>query len=483
MKFKILKDHFKESSILKSLLSLHQWDMETMMPSGAINDRALRLSYLESKIHNHNTSKKYHKLLNTLSKSKLTKIQKKLIQESLFDYSLKSKLPSKHIIELSTVTTHASHVWGKARKENDWKVFAPHLKKIVQLKKREITFFNHKNPYDSLLQFYERDYNTSEIEIIFNNLKEGLKPIIKNVSPSFLKENSFKEKFFLENQKKLNEHFCNLIGLPKKFSRLDVSNHPFSINISPYDQRITTRYCEDDFFSLYSTLHEIGHALYELHLPNAWEGSPLQESISLSAHESQSRFWENIIGRSKNFAIFLAPQLANFFPNLKEKFHSDKLFYFLNHSKPGTIRVDSCELYYNLHIIIRFEIEKALIGGDISVADLPDIWNQKYKDYLGIKVRNFSEGLLQDSHWAAGAFGYFPTYALGNLISATLNKKCSLQIKNEDQLIIQGNFSEHLNFMVKNLHSKGRMTSVKKIIPELGVEDYLEYLSKKLIET
>jgi carboxypeptidase Taq len=480
---KSIKHYLKEYSYLKSIQALQHWDMETQMPKGAIIDRAERMAYVEGKLHQHLTSSTYKKMLLEFSKKKKNKLEEKLYQELKWDFELKNKLPAKFVHDLSHATSHANHAWQHAKKENDWKSYVPHLKKVIQLKKQEGRFYNKSNPYAGLFKTFEKELSLEQVSAIFTELKEGLQTIIRKIPAR--REILLQGPFDIEKQKLLNVEIKNLIGLTDHFSRLDISTHPFSTNISPNDHRITSRYVEHDFQSLYSTIHEVGHSLYELNLPaKKWEGTPFQEALSLTVHESQSRFWENIIGRSRPFAKLLLPKLKVLFPKSEIKnWSSEQLFVYLNDINPGYIRVDSCELYYNFHVIIRFEIEKLIFSGNAKVEELPEIWNEKYKEYLGLTPPTYALGILQDSHWAGGAFGYFPTYTLGNLLSATLWKDLQANILDCDGQIERGEFSRILNYLVKHVHEHGRMISLKTLAPNFGPKDYLEYLEKKLINT
>jgi carboxypeptidase Taq len=226
-------------------------------------------------------------------------------------------------------------------------------------------------------------------------------------------------------------------------------------------------------------MHEVGHALYELNLPREWEGTPFQEAISLSVHESQSRFWENIIGKSKSFSEFIHPQMKKLFPKSMKGVSPELLFQVFNKSVPGPIRVESCELYYNLHIIIRYEIEEMIFNQGLNAKDIPEIWNHKYKEYLGIKPKNYADGVMQDSHWAGAAFGYFPTYTLGNLISGSLYQKMKKEIKNFDKDIKNGEFKKIGSYLKTHVHQKARSVTSKEIVGKLNVKDYLSYLNDK----
>ncbi len=479
---KDIKEYLQEYSYLRSIQSLLHWDMETMMPSGAIEDRAKRLSYIQGKMHSHITSKRYADLLKKFGmKKKLTAQEKVLYKELKWDYQLNKALPSAHVEQVSLASTRATHAWASAKKSNDLKSFLPHLQTLIDLKRTETGFFKEKKPYDALIKLHDKEYNSAQITKLFCELKKGLIELTKEVNEEgrFVKVKDLKGPFPMADQRKLSLYVAKLFGLPEANSRLDISSHPFSINISPLDQRITTRYDEDHLDSLSSTMHEVGHALYELNLPREWEGTPFQEAISLSVHESQSRFWENVVGRSYAFSQFIHSEMKKTFPKAIKGKDAEELFRYFNKSVPGLIRVESSELYYNFHIIIRYEIEEMIFNQGLNAKDIPAVWKEKYKAYLGIVPKKDSEGILQDSHWAGGAFGYFPTYTLGNLISGSLYMKLKRVRPEFEKDIAKGEFKFILKFLVENIHTKGRSVTSKDLVGELNVNDYLSYLKEK----
>lgn len=477
-----IKLYLQEYSYLKSIQSLLHWDMETMMPTGAIDDRARRMSYIQGKLHAHITSPTYKKLLKEFSQNKkLSRQDKILLKELQWDYHLNQALPAQHVEELTLASTHATHFWGNARKKNDLKSFLPHLQKLIDLKRREATYFKVTRPYDALIKMHDKEFSSERITKIFSDLRDGLIKLADQVNRDgrFVKVKDLKGPFAIEEQRALSQQVAKMFGLPETHSRLDISTHPFSINISPLDQRITTRYEEKHLDSLSSTMHEVGHALYELNLPRKWEGTPFQEAISLSVHESQSRFWENIVGRSRAFANYIHPLMRTHFPKAMKGVDAENLYLYFNKSLPGLIRVESCELYYNFHIIIRYEIEEMIFNQGLNAKDIPKTWKEKYQKYLGLVPKTDAEGLLQDSHWAGGAFGYFPTYSLGNLISGSLYMKLKKAQPEFNKQIERGDFSDILKFLVKNIHSKGRSITTRDLVGELDVKDYLGYLKEK----
>jgi carboxypeptidase Taq len=481
MAFDRLKSYLKEYSYLKSFQSLLYWDMETMMPKGAIEDRAERLSYIQGKLHQHLTQKKYQSLLKDLESMELSPLEKKLLKELKWDFEISRALPPSHVKTIAREQALASHSWAKCKVEGDWESFRPQLQRLIDLKRREISFYDTKKPYDALLRLYDKEFTSTEISRLFNDLKIGLEKLTTWVKSDgrFVNVTELKPPFDEEAQRKISVYVAQLFGLPEKHSRLDVSSHPFSINISPSDQRITTRYSAHNLDSLGSTMHEVGHALYELNLPRSWEGTPFQESISLSVHESQSRFWENIIGRSREFCRFLHPKMKEIFPSQMKGVDEERLFLIFNKSVPGLIRVESSELYYNYHVIIRYEIEEQIFNHGLDAEDIPQLWAQKYRDYLGVSPEDAATGVLQDSHWAGAVFGYFPTYTLGNLMSGILHQKMKREVKNFSLDVGRGDFSGIGNYLKDLIHSKGRSVSGKDIFGEIEVNDYLSYLGEK----
>lgn len=476
-----IKDYLKEYSYLKSIQSLLHWDMETMMPPGAIEDRALRLSYIQGKIHHHITSKKYQTLLKDFQASKPKPLEKKLLKELKWDFELYHALPASHVKALSHEQTIATHAWAEARKKNDWSSFMPHLQKLIDLKRKETTYYKAKKPYDALIRLHDKEFSSAEISDLFSDLKRGLIKLTDEVKKqrTFVQVEDLRGPFGVEAQKELSTYAARLCGLPETHSRLDTSTHPFSINISPRDQRITTRYDESHLDSLGSTMHEVGHALYELNLPRDWEGTPFQEAVSLSVHESQSRFWENIVGRSREFCQFIHPKMKELFPDSMKGVSPEKLYHIFNKSVPGLIRVESSELYYNLHVIIRYEIEEQIFNHGLNAKEIPELWNDKYQEYLGLTPPNYSLGLMQDSHWAGAAFGYFPTYTLGNLISGSLYQKMKKEVKSYRKDIEKGDLKNIGNFLKETVHVRGRSCTAHDLVGTLDVKDYLGYLREK----
>lgn len=490
--FTILKEKLIELTHLASALSVLNWDKETHMPAQGVALRAQTISTLATVLHEKFTSPEFEELITKLKKSsdnnKLDEIEQCVIREIWRDFSREKKLPKEFVAELSRTVAEAHHDWIEAKKKSDFSIFQPTLEKIVVLKRKEAELVGYTgSPYNALLDQYEQGSTTEDLSILFEELKKFLVPFIKKIQdtnsenqPDLLRGN-----YSIEKQKEFSRFVLEKIGFNFNTGRIDESAHPFTTSFSPEDVRITTRFSQHNiFYSLLSTIHEAGHALYEQGLETQHFGTPLGEALSLGIHESQSRMWENIIGKSKPFWKYFYPHLRKYFPEPFAKISIDDFYKALNTVKPSLIRTEADEATYNLHIIIRFEIEKELIEGTIEVKDLPQIWNQKVKDLLGIEVPGDSQGVLQDVHWSSGSIGYFPTYTLGNLYAAQFYHSAKNQVLNLEEEIAKGEFGHLIEWLRKNIHVHGRFYSQDELAQQatgekLNTRYFTEYLRNK----
>ena len=490
--FDELKEKLLELAHIGSATAVLSWDQEVNMPEGGAKFRAETLSSLAGIYHEKFTSIEFEKLLKKIRK--LEKNKELTIEESITfnetwrQFSRSKKLPSDFVRELTKVCSNAQSVWAEARKKSDFNMFLPYLEKIVALKRKEAEMVGFKNtPYDALLDEFEPQMTTEEISIIFFELKKSLVDLLRKIKKSRVKIDPaiLQGKFPIEKQKKFNEFVIGKMGFNFDFGRLDTSIHPFSTSFSPEDARITTRYDEKDFFySLSSVIHETGHALYEQGLLSENFGTPLGESISHGMHESQSRIWEKIIGQSIYFWKYFYPKLKKEFPAPFDNISLDDFYKNINNVKPSLIRTESDEVTYNLHIILRFEIEKDLIEGTIEARDLPRIWNDKMKEYLGVHVPNDAVGVLQDVHWSCGYFGYLPTYALGNLYSAQIFHAAQRDILNLEKEIAAGKMEHFREWLRSSIHIHGKTYSANGLLKQLTGEElnskyFIDYISNK----
>ncbi len=488
----VLKQRLKELSHLAVIQSLMGWDQEVNMPTKASDVRASAEAELGGIMHNKYIALDHDGLLTRLRKGVLEKkIQGNnalIVTETWRGFERESKLPEAFVREVAEVTSKAQHVWAKARKENNFKLFLPYLTRIVKLKRQEAQYVGYKNsPYDALLDVYEPGMTTEEASMILNDLKDFLVPFLKSLQKNKKKPSQKNPKgtFELAKQVAFNTFVAQTIGFDFSAGRIDASTHPFTTGAHPYDVRLTTRYKEDDvLYALGSTIHEAGHGMYEQGLPVAHFGTPLAEAVSLGIHESQSRLWENHIGKSGAFWKHMYPKLQKKFPVPYKNISFSDFYQIINSVRSSLIRTESDEVTYNLHIIMRFEIEKELIEGSIEVKDLPKIWYSKMKEYLGIEVPTDALGVLQDVHWSAGLIGYFPTYSFGNLYAAQFYATMEKDIPRLNVLVAGGKFTEILSWLRRHIHSHGKTYTasalIKKVTGEpLNSRYFVEYLEKK----
>lgn len=338
----------------------------------------------------------------------------------------------------------AETAWEEAKGKSDFSLFSPYLEQLIEFNKRFITYWGYQeHPYDALLDLFEPGVTVKVLDQLFSELKEAIIPLVKQVTASGNKpDTSFITKAFpKEKQKELSLYFLQELGYDFDGGRLDETVHPFATTLNRGDVRVTTRYDEKDFrTAIFGTIHECGHAVYEQNIDEALSGTNLSDGASMGIHESQSLFYENFIGRNKHFWTPYYKKIQEASPEQFKDISLDDFVRAINESKPSLIRVEADELTYPLHIIIRYEIEKAIFSNEVSVEELPSLWNQKYQDYLGITPQTDAEGILQDVHWAGGDFGYFPSYALGYMYAAQLKQKMLGDIPEFDTLLERGNF-------------------------------------------
>jgi len=481
-----VKKEQKQIYILMGIDNLLSWDQSVNLPEDASRTRAEQISLIQSKIHEIKSSKKLFSKLKSLSKKKLKKEDEIIIKKFYRIVSKARKIPPTLIKDLSKEEVLGNRSWEKARIKDNFRIFEPHLEKLVKLKRKEAKFIGLPgHPYNSLLDKFEEGMTVEKLKEEFGILKIGLLEILKKIKSSkgyknHPKEISFK-KFSNENQVKLDRDVMERIGLKKSFSRIDFSTHPFTTRIGDDDVRITTAIRKNPLFSFNSTIHESGHGLYEANMPKEYRYTFVCDAPSYGLHESQSRIWENNIGLSKPFWKFYSKK---FNESLRTKYSSDKFYNFVNKIEDNPIRIEADEIHYILHIILRFEMELALIEGKIKVRDLPKIWNAKVKEYFGIKVKNDSEGVLQDTHWSSGLFGYFPTYAIGTIYATQLYNQMKKEIKDLDNDLEKGDFSKISNWLKEKVHKKGATLTAEGIIKELTGEGlnskiFLDYLNEK----
>lgn len=491
-KIQELREHINVIEELSRASALIYWDMKICMPKKALEQRSNTYSTIEGEAFSLLTGEKTKSLLDYFEgkEDKLNNIDKAMVRKIRKEYNNVNKIPKKLFNEYTKEASLSEAAWEEAKDKNDFSIFAPHLEKIVEYQKQFIEFYGYKeNKYDALLNNFEEGMTVKKLDKLFNELKDGILELLEYVKNSDKKINRefLKGKFNIEKQKELSEFLLDVIKFDKDAGRLDETMHPFTTNFGTKDIRITTHYYENDLLSnLYSVIHEGGHGLYEFHIDENLLKTGLAEGASMGIHESQSRFYENIIGRNKGFLSVILPKIKELFPSLKDV-TLDEFYKAVNYVEPSLIRTDADELTYSMHIIIRYEIEKQLINGEIEVKDLPRVWNQKYVEYLGIEPKTDSEGVLQDMHWSDGSFGYFPSYALGNLYGGQFLNTILKENPNALNDLKDGDLTFINNYLADNIHKFGAIYTPAELIKkvtgeELSTKYFLNYLNKKYKE-
>jgi carboxypeptidase Taq len=452
----------RQHADLAAALHLLEWDQETFMPSGAVQARARQIGTLAALLHERQTEPRFLQLVDELADglSELDPQQVVDVHETKWRLDRKRRLDATLVRERSTVHAQGRAVWIAARRDDDFAVLAPWLARIIEIERRVAAAIDaNRNAYDVLLEGYEPGASTAMIESLFRELREGLLPLVNRLRARLaarpLPAGALCGDFPVAAQRRFNRLVAACLGFDFNRGRLDETAHPFTTTIGD-EVRITTRYDARDLrYSLYSTVHETGHALYEQGLDSGAWGTPRGASCWFGIHESQSRLWENQIGRSQAFWKRFLPQARELFPAFAAV-SADAAALAANEARPSLIRTEADEITYNLHIILRFELERALLAGSIEVRALPQVWREKMREYLGVTPDTDREGVLQDVHWAGGAIGYFPSYALGNIYAAQLLRAAEADIGSVDALVSAGEFRVLLQWLRQHVHRLGQ---------------------------
>jgi carboxypeptidase Taq len=474
---------------LRAAAAVLQWDMEVCMPPKGAPARGRQLATLSALAHRLFTADEMGRLLEDLrdSRESLTLDQAKLVEETAYDYERARQLPETFVERFSEEQSRAYEVWTKARAASDFEQFRPNLETMVDLLRQKAEYHGYADtPYDALLEDYERGALTKEVAAVFAALAPKQRDIVARIAAKAVQTPQWIDQEWDEQaQWDFSLRVLRDMGYDFEAGRQDRSVHPFSTNFDIHDVRITTRVDPRELFScLTGSMHEGGHALYEQGFDEADRRTTLAAAPSLGMHESQSRMWENTIGRSLPFWRHYAPALRAAHPGKLDRVSPEELHRAINRVAPTFIRVEADECTYNLHIILRFEIEVALIEGTLQVADVPAAWNEKMRDYLGLDVSDDAHGCLQDIHWAHGGMGYFPTYALGNLYAAQIFERIERDMPDLWDQVGQGSFQPLLGWLREHIHRFGRRKSAAQLVADItgeapGHEAFLRYLERK----
>ncbi len=488
-----LLTRYAESCDLSGASALLSWDQETLMPPRGAEARAKQLATLAGIQHERWSAPQVGELLQECESDsgEFNDEEAAATREMRREYDMSTRLPASLVQEFAAATSAALQVWREAREASDFTRFVPSLQKLIDLSKRKAEAYGYEEaPLDALLDLYERGATTSAIRTLFGELKGKLQALTARVldkgdavSPALL-QSDFDE----DRQGELGVDVIRQMGFNFDAGRVDLSTHPFCTTPGAGDTRLTRRFLKEDLRpGLFGVIHEAGHGLYEQGMPEKWVRHPLGTATSLGVHESQSRLWENIVARSLPFWEYFLPALQKYFPAQYRDATPEAVYQAVNHVEASFIRVEADELTYNLHVILRFEIESEIFSGQLDVADIPARWNRGMKDFLGITPPDDAQGCLQDIHWAMGGFGYFPTYTLGNLYSAQLFQCAQQALPDLDHEFRQGKFDSLREWLRTEVHQKGRMLEPVALIKsatkaEPTPEPFLRYVEEKMDE-
>jgi len=489
-KLQAFKQYIRKMKAYEEAIGLIFWDMRTGAPKKGMASRSDTVGELSGVLFRMSVSDEMGDYLEALqqpeAQSAMDDVERKMVEECKREYDRSKKIPPDKYQAYVVLTSQAESAWEEAKHNNDWASFQPYLEKIVAANIEFIELWGYEgNKYNTLLDMYEPGMTVEKLDEVFGALRDEVVPLLAAISAQPQKpESAFLDQTFaIDKQREFSLHILKELGYDFDAGRLDETVHPFATGLNPGDVRITTNFKSNDVtFALFGTIHECGHALYEQNIAERLFGTNLCSGTSMGIHESQSRFWENIVGRSREFWSKYYGSLQSTFPGLLDNIDMETFFRAINHTESSLIRIEADELTYNLHIMIRYELEKGLINGTIQVADLPAAWNAKYKEYLGIEPGTNSEGVLQDVHWSGGMFGYFPSYALGNMYAAQmLYGKILKELPNFYALIEAGDFGPIKELLAQNVYQFGKQLTPGEIIERMtGEELNPTYLVKYL---
>ena len=483
----------RRTGVMAAIEAALGWDERTQLPPAGAEYRAEQSTLLAGLIHQRWIDPKFGQQLEELAESPLAADPQGdaavVIRRLKRQYDKRVKLSRTLVEELARTAVLGQQAWQEARKNDDFPAFCPLLEKTIELKREQAEALGYPQcPYDALLDEYEPEELTANVGAVLAGLREALVPLVAEIQQSRRRPNTalLHGDFPVDVQDRFGREAAASIGFDFARGRLDVTAHPFCTTLGPNDCRITTRY-DGRFFNsaFFGILHEAGHGLYEQGLPTEHYGLPLGEAISLGIHESQSRLWENMVGRSRAFWTFFYPLAQKRFPAALGDVAFDDFYFAINDVRPSLVRVEADEATYNLHILVRFELEQALLDGALRASELPGAWNDKYRQYLGIAPPDDRSGVLQDVHWSAGLLGYFPTYSLGNLYAAQFFAQARADLGDLDEAFALGDFRPLLDWLRENIHCHGQRWSAAELVERvtgrpLGAKPLIDHLRAKL---
>jgi len=484
----VLKKHQETMAAYNHALGVLFHDASTAAPDDSWEGRGRTMGVMSQIIYDLETNPENGELLSYLEAhgEELTAQQRREVEVLRKDYDQMHKIPAEEYVAYSVLMNEAQNVWEKAKNNNDFASFAPTLEKIVEFNRKFAGYYNPDlKPYDALLNEYEEGMTMETLDAFFAQLRQTIVPLIAKVQNAKQINDSFLYKHYpIEIQRKFSDYLMEVMGIDRSHCGIAETEHPYTTNFNNKDVRITTHYHEDNLVSsMFSVVHEGGHALYELGADDCYNYTALSGGVSMGIHESQSRFYENIIGRSEAFIHAIFPKVKELFPEQLADVDETMFYRAVNKAEPSLIRTEADELTYALHIMVRYETEKQLIAGTLSIADVPTEWNRLYKEYLGVDVPNDTKGCLQDSHWSGGSIGYFPSYALGSAYGVQMLRKMEEEIGDIYADIAQGDLSKATNWLKEKIHRHASFIKpgelFESVCGKFDAKYYTDYLTEK----
>lgn len=485
-----LKAKLYDVNALGAAIAIMDWDQQTYLPKNSSDARANHVSLLSRMAHEAFVSEETQKALEGATKEVQPGTEDAdFVRVTQRNMDLRTKLPAEYVARRSKLTAEAHDLWVEARANNNFVKFAPIMEQMFDLAREEATLIGYKDEmYDALIDQSEEGATHAQCVAIFDSIRQPMVELIRDIknSPSQPDDSFLHGDWPTNDQREFTEFLLKSIGFDMDRGRIDTAAHPFCTGWSVNDIRLTTRFKPYLMSAIYGTLHEAGHGMYEQGSPEKWDRTPLAGGVSLGIHESQSRTWENIVGRSNAFVSWMLPHAVAKFPQLAGR-DVKSVYRAINKVEPSFIRVEADEVTYNMHIMIRFECENAILKGELKIADLPAFWNSKYEEYLGITPANDAEGCLQDVHWSAGLIGYFPTYTFGNLLSYQFWTCLENDLGDTNPMMESGNFAPILGWLKDKIYSKGQSIPPQELVKQvtgkpIGAEDYLAGINKRYRE-
>ncbi len=468
--FEQLADFYRDQSDLGGVAALLSWDQQTYMPPRGSEARARQSAALDLILHSRLADPRIGDLLAEAGEKETDPWRLAWLRELRFVRDRRVRLPAELVREFSLATSRAFSEWVAARKARDFSRFAPSLEHIVALTRQKAECYGYTGtPWNALVPDYERGMDADSLKALLTPLADASRELLRRILDAPPVETRFLEqKWDIAQQREFGLRVARDLGYDMRAGRQDVTPHPFCTTIGRGDVRITTRYSESSLLdSLMATIHESGHAMYEQGMPESLEGSPLAEAPSMGMHESQSRFWEIRVAHSRPFWERYYPILQQYFPGHLDEVPLETFYRAVNRVVPGLTRVEADEVCYNLHVVIRFTIELELFDGSLEVGGLPERWNALYREYLGLDVPDDAAGCLQDVHWSYGAFGYFPTYSVGNIYGAMIAEKLEAEVPKYEDALRSGNFAPILAWLRENIHRHGSIYSAAELVERM----------------